>query len=200
MLTLIDPQTYSPDEYNIVAIPGDTLRQRAADIQRQLVQILGKVIWLTPPHALHITVMEITGPHTMPVSARAERYSHWQQAYGSVTKEIVADCPIVTLDFNQILVSQRAIILKAANPGPLNEIRAALLAKTKLPEGTNPPPDIAHITLARFSQAVDLDETIERVRRLHIDHTETITEFSLLKDITPPDFRITAIDTYPLTR
>lgn len=198
MFTIIDTQAYSPDEYNIVALPSKPFLQHISEIQKQLLHILGDAIWLTPIHALHITVMEITGPHTQPVSLRGKHFAQWQVRYGDLVKEVISNFRVGSLHFDQIIVSQRAVILKAANPDLLNEIRKELLTKTNLPEGTNLPPDIAHITIARFSKAVELNKAIQATEELKIDYTEPITSFSLLKDITPPDFNISCIDTYRL--
>lgn len=200
MLTIVDPREYSPDEYNIVALPSETLRRQTALIQERLVRIFGDAIWLTPSDALHITIMEVTGPHSLPIELRQGRYQHWQRNYGQTIKDMIATFPSASLHFDQIRVSQRAIIVQAADPDALNEMRAALLSKTELPEGTNLPPDIAHMTIARFSEAIDLDDAEQRTKPLSIDHHEYLTAFSLLRDITPPDFNVVVIDTYPLAQ
>lgn len=198
MLTTIDPQEYSPDEYIIVALPGENFKSKIMAIQQQLVHILGEAIWLTPPHALHVTVMEITGPDTLPVQHRAEGYAHWQQTYGQLKADTIAQFSAFSLQFDQVVLSPRAIILKASNPEQLNSLRAELLSKARLPTGTKLPPDIAHISIARYSEAIDLDAALQRCKSIRINHTESVTSLSLLKDITPPDFKLTTIATYPL--
>jgi hypothetical protein len=200
MLTIVDPQEYSPDEYNIVGVPSKPLSRQAVHIQQQLAALLGDIVWFTPAHALHMTVIEITGPFSHPIDQRARQFAQWKNDYSRVVKDMVSQFSPITLHFNQVLASQRAIILKAADPTPLNALREAILSKTKLPEGAKLPPDIAHISLARFGKAVDLERVIKATQKLSVDHNETIASFSLWHDITPPDFNVVSIDTYPFVR
>lgn len=196
-LTIIDPQDYSPDEYNLVAVPGEALKHEASHIQKRLTESLGNKVWFTPSHALHMTVMEITGPFSQPVSSRAKYFEQWQHDYGQTAKDIIARFPPIKLRFNQVHASERAIILKAADPTPLNVLREAILSKTRLPANAKLPPDIAHISLARYSKTVSLGEVMQAVSEVTIDLTEIVTSFSILHDVSPPDFNVTTIATYP---
>lgn len=198
MQTIPTPAVHSENEHAIVALFSDASVRQAVAIQEQLVQIFGDAIWLQQPPALHITLMEIICNAEYKDISRQEHFRRWYEAYNQIVPETLADLPPCSLTFNELHVSQRAIIIKAADPAPLNDIRAQLLARISLPQGTKTPPDIAHSTLARFNTAIDLEGAVYRTRKIAVNIVEPIKEFSLVKDLGPPDFNGTPMQTYPL--
>ncbi|HSW65698.1 MAG TPA: 2'-5' RNA ligase family protein [Bacillota bacterium] len=196
--TVVSPQIFSEDEHNIAAFFTQQSLAQIVRLQTQLQQQLGDVIWLTPPHAAHITLMEIIRDTEYKTLSRKQHFTKWYERYNQITKDTIAGFGPVCFTFNQLQVSPNAIIIKAKDPAPFNDIRAALLAKIVLPEGTKQPPDIVHCTLARFAKAIDLDEATAALKTLAVNFEECITEFRLEKDISPPNFRHTTVETYKL--
>jgi hypothetical protein len=130
--------------------------------------------------------------------SRSQYFLDWHKKYNQITKNIIANYASFCTNFNQLLVSPDAIILKSSNPTPFNNLRNSLLSKVNLPEGTKMPPKIAHTTIARFNKVIDLNTTINQTRSVEVNYTECIKKFTLLKDLKPPDFNPKVIETYYL--
>ena len=196
--TVVSPPVYSEDEYNIAALLSPQSVQKIGALQNRLEQMLGNGIWPTSPNCLHITLMEIICDSEYKGLSRAEHFRLWHEKYNRLTRDVIASFLPFDLKFNEVQVSQGAIIVKSPNPRPLNEIRTKLLSEIELPGGTKTPPDIAHCTIARYNKALDLDDVRLRTGELGIDFTEHVTHFSLVKDLVPPDFNPTIIEMYDL--
>ena len=74
--TVISPLIHSPDEFAIVAMPDSEPRQKITAIQNRLSTLLGDTIWLTPPNALHSTLMEIICDTEYESLSRREHFEH----------------------------------------------------------------------------------------------------------------------------
>ena len=197
--TIVSPLVYSEDEYNIAALLSSSVIQKVSALQNQFKELLGDAIWLTPVNCLHITLMEIICDAKYKVFSRENHFKNWYVKHNEQTREIIAGFPPLSTTFNEVRVSQGAIIIKAFNSSPFNEIRDKLLARIELPQGTKTPPDITHCTIARFNQSVDLGDIHLQTKGLKIDLTERITTFSLVKDLVPPDFRPQIIEIFGLS-
>ena len=198
MKTIATPPLHSGHEHAIVALwSGATVRQMVA-IQNQLVRLFGDTIWLQQPPALHGTLMEIICDTDYGDQSRERLFKRWYTAHNQTAGEVLAGFAPFDVTFTELLVSQRAIIVKAADSLPFNEIRRALLAKTTLPGGTKQPPDITHSTLARFYKVIDLEEAARRAAGIKVNITALVTGFALVKDLGPPDFNGKPTQMYPL--
>lgn len=195
--TVISPLVHSPDEYSIVAMPGAETVKKIVKVQDGLKSLLGDALWLTPPQALHMTLMEIICDTEYEGLSREEHFKQWHDNYNGAAKEAIAQFSPVTVRFNELHASAAAIIIKAVDPQPFNDIRAALLAKTVLPAQTKMPPDIAHCTIARYNQSIDLDKVKGLIQELSIEFDERVAEFRLMKDL-GPDFKPSVVDVYKL--
>lgn len=195
--TVISPRIHSPDEHSIVIMPGSKSIEQIVKLQGTLKSILGDAIWLTPPQALHMTLMEIICDTHYEGLSRAEHFKQWYEGYNEIAENAIAQFQPILTTFNEVHANVGAIIIKTANAQPFNDIRAALLAKTVLPAQTKMPPDIAHCTIARYNQAVDIDEVAKLTRGLSIEFEERITEFRLMKDL-GPDFDPRVVEIYKL--
>ena len=195
--TTISPLVHSPDEHNIVVMPDAASISAIVRVQQQLQSLLGSAIWLTPPQALHMTLMEIIWNVDYKDMSRQEHFTNWHEKYNEVAGGTIAQFQPFTIDLNELYASPAAIILKAADPKPFNEIRQALLARTVLPPQTKLPPSITHCSIARYSETVDLDMVQEKVKPVHVDVKVPVSEFKLMKDL-GPDFHPTLEETYSL--
>lgn len=200
MQTIVSPQIHSEDEHAIVVLLSSDSVQQAASIQNQLVQIFGDAVWLQQPSGLHSTLMEIICDADYKDMPRLEHFKQWYKNYNQTVKDILADIPPFTIHFDELFVSQRAIIMKASNTRAYNDTRKKLLSKISLPAGTKVPPEITHSTLARFNKTIQLEDVIRKVSNIRVDFIEPVTEFSLVKDLGPPDFNGTPLEVYPLKR
>lgn len=198
MQTIISPFEYSPDEYNIVAIPSGESLEKITKLQAQLKNILGDAIWLMGQDALHITVMEILCHMDYKDLNRRELFEQWYEQYNGITKEFLAEQSPIYLHFSELIVSPGAIIIKTESSETLNDIRSKLLSRIELPEGTKIPPHITHCSIARYSQSIDLAQAQKATQHLAIDFNERVTHLKLMNDLVPPEFSPKLIETYDL--
>lgn len=194
MQTIVSPFEYSPDEYNIVAMPSGEALEKIIQLQN----ILGDAIWLMQPSCLHITVMEIICHTDYGDKSRRELFEQWRLQCDDIVREVLAEQPQLTLHFSELIVSPGAIIIKTAESQQLNDIRAKLLSRTKLPDGTKIPPDITHCSIARYGKSIDLEQAQYATRELSIDLGLPVKQFKLMNDLVPPDFNPNCVETYEL--
>lgn len=198
MQTIVSPPVHSEDEHAIVRLLSEKSVEQVTIIQKRLVQMFGDAIWLQQPPALHITLMEIICDTEYKNLSRHEYFTQWYENYNQAAKEVLAGFSPFDVTFTELLVSQRAIIVKAADTRQLNTIRERLLSKITLPEGTKVPPDITHCSLARFTKPIDLEHAVKLASAISVNLTEHIQEFALVKDLGPPDFNGSPMEKYPL--
>jgi hypothetical protein len=195
--TSVSPLVHSPDEHSIVFMPGTESIDKIIQVQRQLKSLLGDAIWLTPPQALHMTLMEIICDTEYEGMSREEHFRQWYERYNEAAKNAIARFSPIEVTFNRLHASSAAIIITAVDARPFNDIRADLLARTVLPAQTKSPPDIAHCTIARYHESVDLDTVRSLIKGISVEFDEYVSEFRLMKDL-GPDFHPITIDTYKL--
>lgn len=193
------PQKPSSDECGIVATFSDSSLDLLTSIQSQLVDCLGDAIWLTPRRALHSTFMEIVCDvdYKLP---RKQLFDDWYNQYNQVVIDRLAQTPAFAITFDQLEVSQKAIIARCSNPEIFNEIRSRLLTRIALPVGTKLPPDITHCSLARFDKSLPLQDVIDMTHKIEVSVTQHVTSFKLLKDLGPPTFQPKLLHKYTLKR
>src|SRR4051812_9766957 len=107
--TIITPQTPSEHEYAIVAQFGEASLGHLTLIQDQLQSLFGDSIWLTPPKALHSTLMEIICDRQYEGLSRQQYFLNWYKQYSQKASKVIADTPAFDVTFNQLEVSSRAI-------------------------------------------------------------------------------------------
>jgi hypothetical protein len=190
--------TLSYDEYGIVTTFSEESLVALSTLQNQLAGILGDAIWLTPRRALHSTLMEIICDIDYGDTPRKQLFADWHEQFNQIVSKTIAALPPSEINFSELEVSPRAIIVRSTDPKIFNEIRSNLLAKMNLPHGTKMPPDITHCTVARYNTPLDMDDVIERTSELKVNFTEHIREFKLLKDLGPPTFDPKTIEEYVL--
>lgn len=198
MLTIPSPLVHSKDEHNIAILLSKAATQYVAALQEKLVQTFGDAIWLQQPPALHVTVMEIICDAEYRDKTRAEHFAQWYQKYNRIVHEVLSTCPPFDIMFDQLIVSQGAIIIKASDTSALNAIRVRLLERISLPEGTKQPPGITHCTLARYTRPINLDDATRLTGDTKVKLIEHVDHFSLIKDLGPPDFNGMPLDNYSL--
>jgi hypothetical protein len=195
--TIISPLVHSPDEFAIVAMPDSEPRQNITAAQNQVKALLGDVVWLTPPNALHSTLMEIICNTKYEGLSRRAHFERWRERYSNAAREVLAQLPPFDITFDELHASVGAIILKAADTTMFNAIRGALLEHMTLHAQTKVPPDITHCSIARYNQEVSLESVCEQLKGIEVDISLNVDHFMLMTDL-GPDFHPSVIDTYRL--
>jgi len=193
--TIPTPQTPSFDEYSIVATFSEQSLDQLSAIQSQLVELLGDNIWLTPRRALHSTLMEIICDREYE-KPRKQLFDTWYEQYNHITAEVLAQLSPFDITFSELEFSQRAIIARLSDSTIFNGIRTRLLSKISLPNGTKLPPDITHISLARYNSVLPLEAVTKKTSSIKVNFTQHISNFKLLKELGPPAFQPTLIQEY----
>lgn len=198
MQTIATLPVHSKDEHAIVRLLSADSAKKAVTIQTRLVDIFGDAIWLQQPSSLHITLMETICDTEYHGKTRQQYFQEWHDAYNEIVGEVLSSVEPFDISFTELLVSQRAIVIKSAESAVLNRIRQALLARIQLPLGTKNPPDITHCSLARFTKQISLEDAQRLTVDIPVNVTEHVIEFSLVRDLGPPDFNDSPMHTYPL--
>ena len=198
MKTIITPPNHSEYEHSVVKLLDGSCLEHAISIQQELKAIFGDAIWLQEPPSLHITLMEIIADIDYGIYSREVLFEEWYKAYSDVLQNILNSYKPFSVLFEEIIVSQRAIIIKTKESKQLNDIRAKILEQVELPLGTPIPPNITHTTLARFLRTIDVNEARKAIQYLRIHEHQTIQEFSLVADLGPPNFNNVPTTIYPL--
>ena len=198
MFSIVSPKAHSDNEHTIVSLLNGTCLEQAIKLQNKLGQMLGDSIWLQEPKSLHITLMEIVCDTDYGSISRKEVFEQWYIENNETVKNIIAGIPEFEVTFSELLVSQRAIIIKSRESNELNYIRKQILSKTKLPRSTKLPPDITHSTLARFAKSIDIDELSDKLKYINFSGKQQISEFVLAKDLVPPLFKPSITERYEL--
>lgn len=183
--------------YALVALLSLEARTSVVQLQKTLQAELGDALWLMPPEALHITLLEIIQPKPYSQDKQALFERH-REEYLTGTAAVMEKVRPVTAIFNEMVVSPQAVILKTQSGERFNAIRRDLLDKLPLPAETSAPPDIIHTSIARFTQEIDLELVGRAAGKLDIELKETTTEFQLVHNIVPPLLKYKTLQTYLL--
>lgn len=200
METIPTPPDHSEDEHSIVRLLSPDSTSQAKAIQNELRNLFGDAIWLQEPPSVHVTLMEIICDTEYVGKSRQQYFDEWYAAYNETVKDILSTIEPFGISFNELLVSPRAIIIKSLDSEALNGIREALLKRINLPPGTKIPPDITHSTLARFNIPIDLEEAKKLTSKISVNIHEHVSEFSLVRDLGPPNFNDKPTQVYPLVQ
>src|SRR4051812_36532437 len=124
--TIVTPLTPSEHEYNIVATFSEQTLDYLTAIQATLKDTLRDAIWLTPRQALHSTLMQIISDSDYQGLSRQKLFEDWHEHYNHPTSETIASFSPCSITFTELVVSQRAIIVKTAHSDSFNGFRAKL--------------------------------------------------------------------------
>lgn len=173
-------------------------REAILKLQGQLKERLGKVLWLLPPDALHITLMDWLAPFVEYGDDPDKLFREHRHVYEEALREVLADIHPISVHFERIQVSPSTIHIEGSEDGSFAEIRGHFLEQIELLPGTKPAPDIVHASVARFTGKTDLREAEECVSDLSIDLTELVQGFRLVRETKLPMLEYEIIEEFSL--
>jgi hypothetical protein len=187
------------DAYALVAIFSPEAKKVIGELLAKLQKEIGDGLWPMPVDALHITLCEIVEPKPYSQN-RQDLFEAHAADYLDKPALAISNIGPVTVNFNKVEASNKAIIIRGEDDGSLNAIRHRLVESMPLPDETKNPPDIIHCSIARFTQNLDFDQIQQIVARHSLDFTEIIKEFLLVNSLVQPllDYRTMRI--YSLIR
>lgn len=185
--------------YAYLAIPSNSLKEHITKLLLELRSDIGPGLYAMPKEALHITLCEIF---------QAKDYSQDKQHLFDMSRKAFEDIPAdilkhfspIKIIFNKIEASPYAIIIRGEDDGSFKKIRKQLLKRLPIPLETKAPPDIIHISIARFTERLDLTTVGKLAGRHSINQEEIIQDFRLIHTTVFPFNQYSTIRKYPLSK
>lgn len=185
--------------YGYVAMLSVGSQQKITELLEKLKNEIGDGLWVMPANALHITLCEIIQTKQYGEDSQL-LFSRHANEYENVPSKIISGVEPITVTFDEIFVSQMAIIVKGKDDGSFNNIRKQLVGSIPLPDGTPPPPTIIHSSIARFTKELPLSMVEDIASRHAIHFQETVAEFQLLQNVVTPLLQYNTVRKYPLIK
>ena len=111
-----------------------------------------------PAASLHMTIVTLANAAAKFSIPNEEVWRLNGERWKAVADRLAEETPAFNLDFHELAVSAAAVFVKAEEPPELRKLRSAIIQAIDF-EGWRPtPPQIAHITLFRFSAEGRLPE------------------------------------------
>lgn len=185
--------------YVLLALPSAELQDRINALLVDLAENIGETLWLAPSNSLHITLCEIIQPKAYGED-RGLLYKRHEREYHQLPATVLATVEPIKVHFNTIEVSPQAVIVRGDDAGVFNKIRVGLTDVLPLPPETKRPPDIVHISIARYTEAIPLDPVKKAAQMFTIDFHETVSEFHLVHNLRSPLLDYDILRTYQLAK
>lgn len=168
--------------YSLLGDFSEENKQKIATLQHVIRGQFSDVVWETPPSALHITLLVLISSLEGDSDADTS-FSTVFPEYHKTISTILRNYPVIEVSFNEIKVTQDAIILVGKDKGEFQNIREAFMKSISLRPKQ---PNIIHATIARFTQSYPLDEIDDFLKTQTIRITERIHRFKLPRETKKP--------------
>jgi len=165
-----------PTEGYIVIMPlPEDVKQSIAQIQSLLTDggIAEQALWLPSGDQLHSTFAHIVSPDAdYEDEKRANVFANLEEQTDEALEAIIPKARGDRLVFDELRVFPAAVILVGHDDGIIAQTRKDLTATVDLPDETRRPPDIIHVTIARFKRRIPLG-TVKELLEGVTPHIET---------------------------
>jgi len=173
-------------------------QKRIADVQIKLDKRLPGVLWLAPLESLHITLFDWIAPLIDYGKSKEELFQLIHADYDQAMIDTLKKYDPIKIKFNELEVSQNAVILKGQDSGEYEKIRNQLLERMDLLPGTKLPPKIIHTSIARYKNSVPIDEITSATKDIPVDINHLTSNFRLVKETLDPMLRFEVLKRYAL--
>lgn len=156
-------------------------------------------VYCPPRLALHITLLDwIATLVDYDGQDKDTLYTRVQHSYDTAMSEILASVKPITVHFDTIIVKPNTIIITGTDDGSFQKIRDQFIDTVELLPNTKMPPEFIHSSLARFTQAIELDAVNAFIANQQIDFTQEITNFRLIRTTKEPNLEFETLKRYEL--
>lgn len=186
--------------YLINSSLSETGKDIIEKLQNVCVKELQNSIWCTPPETLHITLMDWFAPLVKYDTHPDKLFSTHFPQYDNVMLETIERQKCISVHFNKIRVSQKAIFIQGEDDGSYSRIRTNFLQKVTLLPETKRPPKIIHSTIACFTKEIDFETVSNFIESLTIDFIEDINDFRLVNELQTPMQKYNILKRYGLRK
>ena len=136
---------------------SDTIKEAVYSVQAKLAKAFGEdAFWFPRDEQLHVTLAHIISPDGTYGQSIPEIYRQIKDEASAAFAAAIAGQTAPAVCFNLVKSFPTAIILQGHDNGTIQSIRDIFITYLTLPDGTRKPPDIIHITLARFLKPLEL--------------------------------------------
>lgn len=184
--------------YVVVAIFSQSGKEQIGKLLDALKAELPDVLWAMPPEALHITLCEIILSLQDYTVDKNELFEQKRGIYEDGLKNILSSQTKISINFNGLEASPKAIIIRGSDDGSFQKLRKQIIENIPLPEATKPPPNILHASIARYLREVELSRVKGIVNEHSIDFREVVEEFRLIKSVKAPLLEYETLQLYKL--
>ncbi|MGY1636890.1 hypothetical protein ACI78V_09575 [Geodermatophilus sp. SYSU D00742] len=167
-------------------------------VQRLLSEVAPGLLWMTPPEALHITLLDWIAPLVPYDERRSELFARVRPQFDGCLRPLLESCPPIDVRFQQVVVGTDAIILRGTDDGTFGRIREDFVTGVMLHPQTKRPPRIVHTSIARYREVREIDELSAKADSIPLDLTERITSFRLVRENRIPMIDFDLLGTYQL--
>lgn len=184
--------------YMINAVFNDSAKQSLSVIQENLYGAFPDAVWIAPSESLHITLLDCIAPLVDYSDDKTALFNKHRDTYDKALQESLRGVPPIQLEFDTIIATPTAIIIKASTDDAFNDIRREFTNRVQLLEGTKQPPTITHSTIARYTKTIPLEAVDTFVKKQKIDCQVTVDKFRLVRETVIPQLDYELLKEYPL--
>lgn len=179
---------------------SDENQQLLDHIMQDIRSSFGEVLFCPPRTSLHITLIDwITPLVDYDGQDKDALFKQIQPTYDAVMANILSNIPPITVHFTEIHTSPNTIYIVGRDSGEFQIIRERFLSKVSLLPGTKLPPNIVHSSLARYTQAIDLEPVNQFLASRTIDFTQRVDDFRLTHSTREPLLEFEVLKRFKLT-
>lgn len=167
-------------------------------VQETLINTFGDAVWVPPQEALHITLLDWLAPLVEYGQDKEALFHSLFPLYDTRLSTILGETGSIEVTFNEIVVGEKAVIVKGMDDGTFSRIRTQFVEGVALPPETKLPPAIIHSTIARYEAALDLQDVRQALGPISCSAVEHIDAFRLVCEYQTPMLDFEVIKEYTL--
>lgn len=199
MKTIVDKNIgIKVDGYVVNTSLEASIIDQIKNVQYELKEAFGDSVWCVPEKSLHITLMDWLAPLVDYGKEKDQLFKEIQTEYDEKLQKIIENHTAINLKPIELGISQNAIFIKFDDGGVFNQIRNEFTQEVKLIEGTKPPAQIVHTTIARFTREIDLSKVELLLKDCQISRETIVDKFRLVHETKTPMLESQEIKTYLL--
>lgn len=166
------------------ALPPPDILRNLLTLQDYLQEILCMDLRRIPPESLHCTIFTPLHPAQLFDRSKFDIWDEHAELWTTAFFEAISRTPTFELCFDRVVLSEVAIIVTAAEPQQLRDLRTRLSHAISY-RGWHPkPPDIAHLTIFRYNEVRKIPSFGEVGHRLPF--RMQVNRIRLIKEIIYP--------------
>jgi hypothetical protein len=183
--------------YQVQFVLSPVAKIALADLSSALTRNARDGLWVQPADSLHVTCYSLVSPRET-----YDKCRYWEKVAGpadTCMRLMEAEVSGFTLCFDNLRVTNRAIIALAAEVPMVAQARSIFARSIPQPPVAVGPPTTTHVTLCRYRNPASIDPDLPR-RASHIlsSISTDIREAVLVRELTYPSLRCEIINSAAL--